>query len=92
MLPIILKQVNWFVLQINWLVSIWGTLVVTGLNSLREKCPNVEYSLVYVFLYTDRIRSFTSKFPLLLQIRENAEQNKCPYLDTINDKGAPEQY
>ena len=35
--PIIYKPVNWFVLQINWLVSIWwGTLVINGLKSSFE--------------------------------------------------------
>ena len=35
--PYILKQVNWFVLQINWLVSIWwATLVVNGLLSSEQ--------------------------------------------------------
>ena len=35
--PIIYKPVNWFVLQINWLVSIWwGTLVINGLKSSSE--------------------------------------------------------
>ena len=33
MFPIIKKAINWFTLQINWLVSIWwGTLVANGLN------------------------------------------------------------
>ena len=31
--PIIYKPVNWFVLQINWLISVWsGRLVVNGLS------------------------------------------------------------
>ena len=35
MFPIIKKPVNWFALQVNWLVSIWWeTLVV---NELKDK-------------------------------------------------------
>ena len=35
--PIIYKPVNWFALQINWLVFIWwGTLVVNGLIKTCE--------------------------------------------------------
>ena len=44
MFPIIQKPVNWFTLQINWMVSIWWrTLVVNGLTSYM---PFFVYRLV----------------------------------------------
>ena len=37
MFPIIEKPINWFSLQINWLVSIWsGTLVIGLINKLEN--------------------------------------------------------
>ena len=42
MFPIIQKSINWFSLQINWLVSIWsGTLG----NGLINKLENVRLKL-----------------------------------------------
>ena len=39
--------------------------------SLREKCPNTEYFLLRIFLYSDGIQ-------------ENTDQKKTPYLDTFH--------
>ena len=37
MFPIIKKPVNWFAMQINWLVPIWlGTLIINGLKNVVE--------------------------------------------------------
>ena len=49
--------------------------------SLREKCPNTEFFLVRIFLYSDWIRKFMSKSPYSVQIQENMDQNTlrvCP--------------
>ena len=42
-------------------------------DSLREKCPNKEFFLVRIFLYSDWI---LRKSPFSVQIQENTEQKK----------------
>ena len=42
---------------------------------LREKCPNTEFLLVCIFLYSDWIRR-RSKSPDLVRIKENSDQKK----------------
>ena len=42
-------------------------------NSLREKCPNAEFFLVRLFLYSDWIRRFTE---YSVRIQENTDQKK----------------
>ena len=39
--------------------------------SLREKCPNTEFFLVRIFFYS-------------VQIQENTDQKKTPYLDAFH--------
>ena len=53
---------------------------------LREKCPNMEFFLVRIFLYLNRIRRFTRKSPYSARIQENTDQEKkkTPYLDTFH--------
>ena len=49
--------------------------------SLREKCPNTEFFLVRIFLYSDWIRKFMSKSWYSVRIQENVDQNTlrvCP--------------
>ena len=46
----------------------------TGLyNSLREKCPNTEFSLVRIFLHSNLILRFS---PYSVQMQENTDQKK----------------
>ena len=42
--------------------------------ALREECPNTEFFLVRIFLYSDRISPNTGKYG----------PEKTPYLDTFN--------
>ena len=47
MFPVIKRPVNWFALQINWLVSMWwGTLVVNGLILFRKKISFLNYLFI----------------------------------------------
>ena len=46
--------------------------------ALREKCPNTEFFLVYIFLYLLR------KSPYSVRIQENTDENETPYLDTLD--------
>ena len=39
--------------------------------TLREKCPNMEFDLVRIFLYS-------------IRIQENTRTRKTPYLDTFH--------
>ena len=83
--PKVFKRNNWLTaLQINWIVSIWWQL------SLHEKCPNREFFLVCIFLYSDWIRSAWSVFSCIrtefgdllrqslysVRIQENTDQKK----------------
>ena len=59
---------NWF-FKCALSISNLTTLKSTKL-SLREKCPNTEFFLVRIFLYSVRVQ-------------ENTDQKKNPYLDTF---------
>ena len=57
-----------------FIFCVMGTLVVNVLKTVREKCPNTEFFLVCIFLYSDRIHSRYGK----IQVR------KTPCLDTFH--------
>ena len=50
----------------------WSQITFSRLWTLREKCPNKEFYLVRIFLYSDWIRRFTT---------EKHGQEKTPYLE-----------
>ena len=52
-----------------------------SLFSLREKCPNTEFFLVRIFLYSDWIRRFS---PNSLWIQKKYGSEKTPYLNTFH--------
>ena len=61
-----LSNNSWFLWKFRtfkWDIKLYG--------SLPEKCPNREFFLVHIFLYSD-------------WTQENTDQKKTPYLDTVH--------
>ena len=64
----------------------WYELIVSSLLSevLLEKCPNTEFFLVCIFLYSNWIRRFTEKFSVFSPYTGEYGSEKTPYLDTFH--------
>ena len=73
-------------LKTNWTISV--TLFCSSLisNSLREKCPNTEFYLVLIFLYSDWIQENTDqkKLHIWTLFAQWKEIKEITYLKEIN--------
>ena len=61
----------------------------SAIETLREKCPNTEFFLVHIFLYSDCIQYFpVFRFtPLISVFSTNTGKygpEKTPYIDTFH--------
>ena len=60
-----------------------NTNYVSDCNLLHEKCPNTDMFLVRVFLIWAVYGDLLRKSPYSVQIQENTDHKKTPYLDTF---------
>ena len=49
----------------------------------RENCPNVEFFLVHIFLYSDWIQRFTPQISVFCLNTGKCGREEIPYLDTF---------